>query len=93
MDSGQPLRGFRKDVTGRLLRGGAGLDLVRDRAAVRHKADNPHGFRPRSLILVGLADVMLRIELEAELGHEIELRLQEIDVVFLVGHQLFEQIA
>src|SRR5438874_6740387 len=49
--------------------------------------------RAISLILVGLADMMLRVELEPELGHEIELRLQKIDVLFLVGHQLLEQIA
>src|SRR6185312_4441275 len=45
------------------------------------------------LALAHLADVVLRVELDAELGHEIELRLEEVDVVLLVGHQLFEQIA
>src|SRR5437870_3091292 len=45
-----------------------------------------------SVIVLELSDVMLRIELEAELGDEVELGLQEIDVVFLVRHQLLEEI-
>src|SRR5262249_53440974 len=43
--------------------------------------------------VVELADVMLGIELEAELAHQIELRLEEVDVLFLVVHQLLEQVA
>src|SRR5689334_524190 len=51
---------------------------------------------PRQSVVLGLADladVMLRVELKAELGDEIELSLQEIDVVLLVGHDLLEQVA
>jgi hypothetical protein len=32
--------------------------------------------------------MMLRVELESELGNEIELSFDEIDVVLLVRHQL-----
>jgi hypothetical protein len=35
----------------------------------------------------------LRVELKAEPADEIELRFEEIDVVFLVRHQLLEQVA
>ena len=37
--------------------------------------------------------MILRVELKAELADEIELRFEEIDVVFLVRHQLLEQVA
>ncbi len=37
--------------------------------------------------------MVLGVELQPELGDEIELGLEEIDVVLLVGHQLLEQIA
>src|SRR3977135_2049561 len=47
----------------------------------------------RSVLLVGLADVMLGVKLEPELGHQIELGLEEVDVLLLVMHQLLEQIA
>src|ERR1700675_1890383 len=43
--------------------------------------------------LARLADMMLRVELKAEPADEIELRFEEIDVVFLVRHQLLEQVA
>src|SRR5258705_13636415 len=49
--------------------------------------------RCRSVLLVGLADVMLGIKLEPELAHQIELGLEEVDVLLLVMHQLLEQIA
>src|ERR1044071_6606579 len=39
------------------------------------------------------ADVILRVKLEAELGDEIELGLEEVDVALLVRHQFLEQIA
>jgi hypothetical protein len=42
------------------------------------------------LRLVDLADVVLGIQLDAELGYEIELLLEEVDVVLLVLHQLLE---
>ena len=43
--------------------------------------------------LAHLADMMLRVELKPEPADEIELRFEEIDVVFLVRHQLLEQVA
>jgi hypothetical protein len=43
--------------------------------------------------LAHLADMMLRVELKAEPADEIELRFEEIDVVFLIPHQLLEQVA
>ena len=55
----------------------------------RHKA----GHDEETLILIALAhlaDVVLRVELNAELVDEIDLRLEEVDVVLLVGHQLLE---
>ena len=42
---------------------------------------------------VELADMVLGVELKAKLGDEVELRFEEIDVVFFVRHKLFEQIA
>jgi hypothetical protein len=42
------------------------------------------------LVVVGLADMVLSVELKAQLGDEIELRLEIIDVLFLVVHKLFE---
>src|SRR4030081_2608262 len=47
----------------------------------------------RSVLLVGLADVMLGVKLEPELGHQIELGLEEVDVLLLVMHQLLEKMA
>src|SRR6266700_5144598 len=44
-------------------------------------------------VVVELADVMLGVELEAELADEIELGLEEVDVTFLGVHELFEQVA
>ena len=37
-----------------------------------------------------LSNMMLGVKLEPELGNQIELRLQKVDVLFLVVHQLFE---
>ena len=39
-----------------------------------------------------LADVLLGVELQAELIHQRQLRLEEIDVMFLVRGQLLEQV-
>jgi hypothetical protein len=36
---------------------------------------------------------MLRIELKAKLGDEIELGLQKVDVLLLIVHQLLKQVA
>ena len=38
------------------------------------------------LTVVELADVMLRVELGAEFGDEVELGLEEVDVLLLVMH-------
>src|SRR5713226_8966984 len=46
-----------------------------------------------SVLVVGLADVMLGVELDAELGNKTELRLEIVDVLFLVVHELLEQVA
>ncbi len=40
-----------------------------------------------------LSDVVLRVQLDAELRHQIQLRLQEVDVVLFIIHQCFEEIA
>src|SRR5580704_10152241 len=44
-------------------------------------------------MLFELADMVLGIELEPELGDKVELGLEKIDVLFLVMHQLLEQVA
>src|SRR5258707_4008401 len=43
--------------------------------------------------LAHLADMVLHVELKAEPADEMELRFEEIDVEFLVRHQLLEQFA
>jgi len=47
---------------------------------------------PRRLMLlaVKLTNMVLSVELQSELGDEIELRFEEIDVFLLVVHQLLE---
>src|SRR5262245_65928170 len=47
----------------------------------------------RSAFVVGLADMVLGIELDAELGVQVELGLEIVDVLFLVAHHLLEQAA
>jgi hypothetical protein len=49
--------------------------------------------RDQSSPFVHLADMTLSIEFKAEPCDEVELGLEEIDVVFLVHHQLLEQVA
>jgi hypothetical protein len=44
-------------------------------------------------VLTHLANMVLGIKLKAKLGNEVELGFEEIDVVLLVRHQQFEQIA
>lgn len=39
-----------------------------------------------------LADVFLRVEFEADLLHDIELGFEEVDMAFLVLHQILEQL-
>ena len=73
----------------------------RERAAANSRALNhSDGRKMRSAeapgkrcLIVKLADVILRVELDAELIHEVELRFEEVDVSFLVVHQLLEHIA
>src|SRR5262249_10905402 len=43
--------------------------------------------------LVHLANVMLRIEFKPELGDEIELGFEKVDVMLLIRHELLEEIA
>jgi hypothetical protein len=43
------------------------------------------------LTLVDLANMMLGVELKAELGDEVDLGFKEIDLIFLVAHQLLEE--
>src|SRR5260221_10044502 len=50
-------------------------------------------WRSRLLGVFDLPDVVLRIELDAQLLHQVKLRFQEVDVMLLVLHQLFEQVA
>src|SRR5437870_9330745 len=58
---------------------------------VEGRAGSPRA--PSLRVVVGFADVVLSVELETELGDEIELRLEIIDVLFLVVHELLEQVA
>src|SRR5438105_1649974 len=44
-------------------------------------------------VLIKLANVMLRVEFKSQLGDEIKLSFEEIDVFFLIVHELLEQIA
>jgi hypothetical protein len=45
------------------------------------------------LSLVELANMMLGVEFKAELGDEVDLGFKEIDMMFLVVHQLLEEAA
>ena len=47
----------------------------------------------RVFILVKLADMVLRIKLKPELGDQIELGFEEVDVFFLIMHEFLEHIA
>jgi hypothetical protein len=49
--------------------------------------------RSSSVAALEAADVLLRIELEPDAPDQIELGFEEVDVMFLVLHQLFEQVA
>jgi hypothetical protein len=50
--------------------------------------------RPRSVLLaLEMADVFLRVELKPDPVDQVELGLEKIDMLFLVLHQAFEQIA
>src|SRR5204862_8237689 len=55
----------------------------------------PIEWRTPALVLgfARLAHVGLGVKLQAKLIDEIELRLKEIDMAFLVTHQLLEQVA
>ena len=58
----------------------------------RHSRWTEVGFSDAS-VLAHLADMVLGVKLKAKLGNEIELGLQEVDMTFLVRHQLLEQVA
>src|SRR4051794_669724 len=47
----------------------------------------------RSGVVADLADMVLRVELQAERGDKLELDLEKVDVRFFGLHQPFEQIA
>ncbi len=49
--------------------------------------------RASILVVVEFADVMLGVKFETELGDQIELRFEEVDMFFLVMHQFLEEIA
>src|SRR3974390_317072 len=44
-------------------------------------------------VLFQLSDMVLGVKLKAELGDQIELGLQKVDVLLFIVHQLFEQVA
>jgi len=52
----------------------------------------PDSDRSRASMRVGLADMVLGVKFEAEAGDEFKLGFEEIDMFFLVAHQLFEQV-
>lgn len=44
------------------------------------------------VIVVEAADMLLGVELDADLLDEIDLGFEEVDMAFLIRHQLFEQV-
>lgn len=62
--------------------------LLMDARVVKPAHDHPIG--PS---IVELADMVLRVELDAELLDQIDLGLEEIDVMLLVLHQPLELVA
>src|SRR6266545_7241464 len=46
----------------------------------------------RSVVVFELADMMLRVELDAELGDKVDLRLEEVDVALLALHKLLDRV-
>src|SRR5436309_3128308 len=46
----------------------------------------------RSSAFLGLADMVLGVELETEAGDQLELGFEVVNVLFLVLHQLFKQV-
>ena len=48
---------------------------------------------PRLLVLAELAHVLLAVEFDADLRDQRDLRLEEVDMLLLVVHQLLEQVA
>ena len=45
------------------------------------------------IVVAKLADMMLGVKFDAELGDQIKLSLEEIDVMLLIANQLLEQVA
>src|SRR5260221_8195297 len=41
----------------------------------------------------GIPDIMLGVKLKTEAGDELKLRFEEVDVLFLIAHQLFEKVS
>src|SRR5690349_12307357 len=62
----------------------------RDARAATRRTSPPTSVR---VTLLGLAHVLLRVKLHAELVDEIQLRLEEVDVTSLVAHQFLERVA
>ena len=75
----------------RPLRGSAGWSCVK--VLLTFDPTTPEARSRSVVVLVDLADVMLSVELDSEVADEAELRFKEVDMRFLVVHQLFEQIA
>ena len=71
----------------------AGIDALRRpaRNMVGRRCEKRRGAPSR--LIVQFADMSLGIEFEAKLIHEIELGFEEVDMLFLVMHELFEEIA
>src|SRR5436190_23845021 len=53
----------------------------------------PPGEGKRSVAALQPADMLLRVELEPDALDQVQLGFEEVDVMFLVLHQLFEQVA
>jgi hypothetical protein len=52
--------------------------------------EGPRGARLILVVVVELADMMLGVKLGAELGDQIDLGFEEVDMMLLVAHQLLE---
>jgi hypothetical protein len=49
--------------------------------------------RRSMIVVVQFPDVVLGVQFKSQLGDKLELRLEEIDVIFFVVHQFLEQVA
>ena len=41
----------------------------------------------------GIPDIMLGVKLKTKAGNELKLRFEEVDVLFLIAHQLFKKVS